>query len=99
MYSNSLATVLVKVLGLSLFINGLVYVVSALTNILFSVAIQSQHVQNSGWYLWQGISNIGVTAIFHAAIGAFLIAKTPYIVERILKIDPEPEDPEAPDSQ
>jgi hypothetical protein len=92
MKSHPLATVLLKVLGLSLTINGFVGIVNGIINIILWFRMQPLKIISASPNLvWQTLANYGVSGIAHVAIGLFLIIKTSYCVERLLKIKADEE--------
>ena len=86
MKTNSLAAVLVKVLGLSLTISGIVPLISGLIGVLWFELNQPMNRLPNVTFLWQMFSNYGVAGVLHLGIGLYLIKKASSIVEKFLNI-------------
>jgi len=87
MKTSSLAAVLVKVLGLSFTIHGFVSIVNGILNIILWFRMQPPNIiSDSPNGIWQMLANYGVSGVAYLGLGLFLISKTPYVVEKVLKI-------------
>jgi len=92
MTTNSLATVLIKVLGLSLTISGIESFGSGISSALFWISLETQQRTSHIPFppqMSQIFSNFGISGILHIGLGLFLIIKTSYVVAKILNIRPE----------
>jgi hypothetical protein len=92
MTTNSLATVLVKVLGLSFTVSGIASLasgISAAVSFIMSFSQEMRHSNTVAYSWWQTFSNFGIYGILDIALGLFLIIKASYVVTNLLKIRSE----------
>ena len=100
MKARSLAVVLVKVLGFSLTIYGILSIVSTICSSVYSglmmmefheaIKHSSSSIMPPPNYFWQTLTTTGVHSVLEFALGLFSIKKASYIVERVLSIEVEP---------
>jgi hypothetical protein len=80
-----LATVLVKVMGLSLAVSGISVLATGILRMLWSV-VNSLHDGNQALNGMAPFSPYSMSWLIYLGVGLFLILKTKYILVNILKI-------------
>ncbi len=84
----ALATVLVKLLGLSNIIGGITQATSGVSAACRAIALENQS-SVSRHLVGDVLSTMLPFGLLYLGIGIFLLLKTPYVVQKILKISPD----------